>query len=130
MGIGFAIPSSLAKQVMEQIVSQGGVTRGWIGIEAQDITPELAESFKLQETRGSLIAGVVRNSPADYAGLKPGDILLAIDNNEVADSSAMLNIIAALNPEKRAVLKILRSNEKLEIPVTIGKRPKLQVTKE
>lgn len=123
-GIGFAIPVSLAKQVMEQIVTQGGVTRGWIGIEAQDITPDLAESFKLKSTRGSLIAGILRNSPADHAGLKPGDILLAIDKHEVSDSSTMLNLIATLKPEKQVVLTIMRNQTNINVPITVGKRPK------
>lgn len=130
LGIGFAIPASIAKQVMEQIVKQGGVTRGWIGIEAQDITPDLAESFKLKSTRGSLIAGIVRNSPAERAGLKPGDILLAINDNEVTDSSAMLNLIAALQPEEQATLKIARNLEEIKVLVTIGRRPKPQVARE
>ncbi|MEZ0315817.1 MAG: trypsin-like peptidase domain-containing protein, partial [Methylophilaceae bacterium] len=106
MGIGFAIPVSLAKQVMEQIIRQGSVTRGWIGIEAQDITPELAESFKLKQTNGSLIAGIVGNSPAERGGLKPGDILLEIDGTEVVDSASMLTLISGLKPGKKAMLKI------------------------
>jgi serine protease DegQ len=124
MGIGFAIPASLAKQVMEQIAKSGSVTRGWIGIEAQDITPELAESFKLKHARGSLIAGVLRNSPADIAGIKAGDVLLAINDKEVADSSNMLNLIAVLKPNEKAVLKIARAEKELNINVTVGKRPK------
>ena len=124
MGIGFAIPASLAKQVMEQIAVSGSVTRGWIGIEAQDITPELAESFKLAQARGSLIAGVLRNSPADLAGVKAGDVLLAINDKEVADSSSMLNLIAVLKPNEKAVLKIARAEKDIEIKVTVGKRPK------
>ncbi len=130
MGIGFAIPVSLARQVMEQIIRQGGVTRGWIGIEAQDVTPELAESFKLSQTHGSLIAGVLRGSPAERAGIRPGDILLEIDGREVTDSSSMLNLITALKPEKRAVLKVAREEKELEIPIVIGKRPKPQVARE
>lgn len=130
MGIGFAIPVSLAKQVMEQIIRQGGVTRGWIGIEAQDVTPELAESFKLSQTHGSLIAGVLRGSPAERAGIRPGDILLEIDGREVTDSSSMLNLITALKPEKRATLKVAREEKELEIPVVIGKRPKPQIARE
>ncbi|OAM51712.1 2-alkenal reductase [Methylovorus sp. MM2] len=126
MGIGFAIPVSLAKQVMEQIVRQGSVTRGWIGIEAQDISPELAESFKLKHAQGSLIAGVLRGSPAERAGLKPGDILLAIDGKEVADSSSMLNLIAVLKPNQQAVLKIARAEKEMDVPITIGKRPRPQ----
>ncbi|MGB7815245.1 MAG: Do family serine endopeptidase [Methylotenera sp.] len=124
MGIGFAIPAGIAKQVMEQIAVSGSVTRGWIGIEAQDITPELAESFKLSQARGSLIAGVLRNSPADSAGLKAGDVLLAINDKEVNDSSSMLNLIAALKPNEKAVLKIARAEKELKINVTVGKRPK------
>ena len=126
MGIGFAIPVSLAKQVMEQIIRSGSVTRGWVGIETQDITPELAESFKLKNSRGSLIAGVLRDSPAERAGLKPGDILLEIDGREVMDSSSMLNLISSLKPEKRAILKITRDQKEMDIPVIIGKRPKPQ----
>ncbi len=126
LGIGFAIPVSLAKQVMEQIIRQGSVTRGWIGIEAQDITPELAESFKLKAVRGSLIAGILRNSPADRAGLKPGDILLEINGREVTDSSTMLNLISALKPEKPAALKIMRDQNEMDIAITVGKRPRPQ----
>lgn len=124
MGIGFAIPANVAKQVMEQIAVNGSVTRGWIGIEAQDITPELAESFKLGRVRGSLIAGVLRNSPADLAGLKAGDVLLAINDKEVSDSSGMLNLIAVLKPNEKAVLKIARAEKEIKVIVVAGKRPK------
>lgn len=129
MGIGFAIPASLAKQVMEQIAVNGSVTRGWIGIEAQDVTPELAESFKLSKVQGSLIAGVLRESPADYAGIKSGDILLAINNREVTDSSSMLNIIAVLKPNEKAVLTIVRQGSEMKVTVLIGKRPKPAIAK-
>ncbi len=124
MGIGFAIPASLARQVMEQIATSGSVTRGWIGIEAQDITPELAESFKLDKAQGSLIAGVLKNSPADAAGIKAGDVLLAINDKEVIDSGSMLNLIAVLKPNEKAVLKIARAQKELKISVQVGKRPK------
>jgi serine protease DegQ len=129
MGIGFAIPANIAKQVMEQIVATGTVTRGWVGIEAQDITPELAESFKLPKARGSLIAGVLKNSPADIAGIKAGDVLLAINDKEIADSSSMLNIIAALKPNEEAVLQIARAEKEIKINVIIGTRPKPVVAK-
>jgi serine protease DegQ len=129
MGIGFAIPANIAKQVMEQIVATGTVTRGWVGIEAQDITPELAESFKLPQARGSLIAGVLKNSPADIAGIKAGDVLLAINDNQIADSSSMLNIIAALKPNEEAVLQIARAEKEIKINVIIGTRPKPVIAK-
>lgn len=130
MGIGFAIPATLARQVMEQIITQGSVTRGWIGIEAQDITPELAESFKLSQAQGSLIAGVLRNSPADRAGLRAGDILLEIEGKPVSDSGSMLNLIAVLKPNQKATLKIARAEKTISVPIVIGKRPKPQVVKE
>lgn len=124
MGIGFAIPASLAQQVMQQIAKDGSVTRGWVGIEAQDITPELAESFKLSNQDGALIAGVLRDSPADKAGLKAGDILLTINNQPVADSAGMLNLIAVLKPNQKAALKIMRNSSEMTVNVLIGKRPK------
>ena len=124
MGIGFAIPANLAKQVMQQIAKDGSVTRGWVGIEAQDITPELAESFKLANEEGALIAGVLRDSPADAAGLKAGDILLSINNKQVADSAGMLNLIAVLVPNQQSVLKIVRDGKEMNVNVLIGKRPK------
>ena len=130
MGIGFAIPATLARQVMEQIVTQGTVTRGWIGIEAQDITPELAESFKLSKQQGALIAGVLRNSPADNAGLRAGDILLEIEGKPVVDSPGMLNLIAVLKPNQKARLKIARAEKALNVTIIIGKRPKPNLMKE
>jgi len=123
LGIGFAIPADLARQVMEQIVRTGSVTRGWIGVEVQDISPEIAESFRLPHTNGTLIAGVIRGAPADRAGVKPGDILLSVEGNPVVDSTSMLNLIAALQPGKDATLKILRNRNELEVKVNVGKRP-------
>ncbi len=130
MGIGFAIPATLARQVMEQIITQGNVTRGWIGIEAQDITPELAESFKLKLAQGALIAGVLRDGPADRAGLRAGDILLEIEGKPVSDSGSMLNLIAVLKPNQKATLKIARAEKIINVSVLIGKRPKPAIPKE
>lgn len=130
IGIGFAIPASIAQQVMKQIISDGSVTRGWIGIEAQDITPELAESFKLNQDHGSLIAGILRNSPAEKAGLRAGDILLAIDGQEVTDSNSMLNLISVLKPNNKASLTIARAAKHFDVAVMIGKRPKIVTQKQ
>lgn len=130
MGIGFAIPAKLAKQVMEQIITQGSVTRGWIGIEAQDITAELAESFRLSQAQGSLIAGVLAGSPASRAGLKAGDILLKINDSKVVDSASMLNIISILPPNKSAILTISRAQKIINIPVVIGRRPTPEALKQ
>ncbi len=126
MGIGFAIPVSIAKQVMEQIVREGSVTRGWIGIEAQDITAELADSFKLKSPQGALIAGIIKNSPAERAGLKAGDVLLEINGLQVIDSSNMLGLISELKPNKQASLKVERHQKEINVPVLIGRRPKLE----
>lgn len=123
LGIGFAIQANLARQVMDQIVRTGSVTRGWIGVEVQDVSAELAESFKLPNARGTLIAGVLRGGPADRAGVKPGDVLLAIEAEPVVDSTSMLNLIAALEPGKSATLKIRRNSSELSIPIKVGKRP-------
>ena len=125
MGIGFAIPISIAKQVIEQIAKEGSVTRGWVGVEAQNMTTELAESFGLKTASGALIAGILAESPADKAGLRAGDILIAINDRPVINSATMLNLIAALEPNKRATLSIVRAQKKLDIKILIGKRPSL-----
>jgi len=126
LGIGFAIPVSTARQVMEQIVTTGSVTRGWIGVEAQEITPELAESFGLASTSGALIAGVLKGSPADRGGVKPGDILLSIDAKPVTDPTAMLNIVAGLTPGKAAAVSVRRDQKKIDLQVEAGRRPPAQ----
>ncbi|MFA5913046.1 MAG: trypsin-like peptidase domain-containing protein, partial [Burkholderiales bacterium] len=126
IGIGFAIPVSTAKQVMEQLIATGAVTRGWVGVELQEITPELAESFKLGSTAGVLVAGVQRGSPADRAGVKPGDVVLAVDGKPVRDPDSMRNLIVALAPGKQIRLKLKRDQGELELPVTVGKRPRVQ----
>ena len=126
MGIGFAIPVSLAQNVLEQIIKNGGVTRGWIGVEVQEITPELADSFKLPSSEGALIAGIVRGAPADKAGIKPGDILLAVDDKPVKDAQIMLEVIAAQQPGHNARFKLRREGKEVDLSVVIGKRPKPQ----
>jgi Do/DeqQ family serine protease len=124
MGIGFAIPVSLARNVMEQIIRTGNVTRGWIGVEVQEITPELAESFGLPSVAGALIAGVMRGSPADKAGIRPGDVLLAIDGKKVKDAENMLELIAALKPGNTGAFALRRDGGEVELRALIGKRPK------
>mgnify|MGYP000874323754 FL=1 len=123
VGIGFAIPVSTAKTVMEAIIKDGHVVRGWIGVETQDITPELAQSFNLQRTSGAIIAGVVRNGPADKAGIVPGDILLTVQGKPVGDTTEMLNLIAQLPPGGKAKMTVLRKNREAALDVMVGKRP-------
>jgi serine protease DegQ len=124
IGIGFAIPVSTARNVLESIIRHGQVVRGWIGIESQDITPELADSFGLGRSSGAIIAGVVRNGPADRAGVRPGDILLAVEGKPVSNTGEMLNLIAQLPPGAKARLKLMRQNRESTVDVTVGKRPR------
>ncbi len=122
-GIGFAIPVSIARQVMEQIIKSGSVTRGWVGIEVQDLTPELAESFSLKNAEGALIAGVLKGGPADTGGVRPGDILLAVNGNKVSDSASLLNLIAELKPGEKAQLTVARKQQSLNLKIQVGLRP-------
>lgn len=123
LGIGFAIPVSLAQTVLEQIVSSGEVTRGWVGVEIQELTQELAQSFGLRQTEGALISGVLRGSPAERAGIRPGDVLFELDGRVVKDAREMLEMVAALAPGDRAAFKLLRAAQEIELPVEIGRRP-------
>ena len=123
LGIGFAIPVSIVRQVMEQIIRDGEVTRGWVGIEVQEISREIAESFALPDTQGALIAGVLRGGPADRAGIRPGDALVAVNGKTVKDSSSLLSLIAELPPGKTATLDLIREQKRMQMQVQIDKRP-------
>ena len=124
LGIGLSIPTIVAKKIMEQIIQTGNVTRGYIGVEVQDLTKELAESFRLTNNKGALIAGVYPEGPADRAGIKRGDILIAVEGKPVTNSSDMLNLIAALSPGETATLMILRNQEEKPFEIRVDKRPK------
>jgi serine protease DegQ len=124
LGIGFAIPAATAKQVLDQLVQSGTVTRGWIGVAVQDLTSELVESLKLSELRGTLITEVFSGTPADKAGMKTGDVLIAVDGKPVTDSSSMLTLISAITPGSNAILKVTRAQKDIELKVTVTQRPK------
>jgi len=125
MGIGFAIPVNLAKQVMESILKNGGVTRGWIGVEPQNLSKELSESLGLpSSTVGVLISGVLEGGPAARGGVKPGDVLVSVNGNGTKDVRQLLNQIAQIGPGNEATLKILRKEKVLELKVQTGKRPR------
>lgn len=127
MGIGFAIPINLAKQVMESILANGSVTRGWIGVEPQNLSKELSESLGLPgNTTGVLISGVLEGGPAARGGVKPGDVLIAVNDNPIKDVRGLLNQVAQINPGNQAKLTILRKGKEIELTAQIGKRPKLK----
>ena len=122
LGIGFAIPVSMAKDVMEQIIAEGSVTRGYIGIEPQDITPELAESLKLKVASGALVAKVMRGSPAEKAGVKAGDVITSIEGKNIQDSVAAMAVIAGLKPGKDAKFQLTRSEKGIDLAINVAKR--------
>lgn len=125
LGIGFAIPVSMAKGVMEQIIAEGSVTRGFVGITPKDITPELAEALKLSVARGALVENVTKGFPGEMAGLKAGDVITAIDGKPIQDSVAAMAVIAALKPGMNAQFMIIRNQKELTLVVNIGKRAKV-----
>ena len=124
MGIGFAIPVTTARQVVDSIVKQGGVVRGYIGVEPQDLTPEIAEAFQIPRREGAIIAGLVRGGPADKAGVKAGDVLIAVEGRAVKDTPSMLNLISQLEPGRTANLRFVREGREVDLPIVIGRRPK------
>ncbi len=121
-GIGFAIPVSLAKRVLEQIIETGSVTRGWFGVDVADISPDLAESLGLKGTRGAIVGAIERGSPAERSGLKLGDIITVINGRAIPDTSTALNAIAEVPPGKSVPVKVIRRNQEMTVDVQVGKR--------
>lgn len=122
-GIGFAIPVKLAMDVMGSIVKHGQVVRGWLGLEVQALTPELAESFGLLDSPGILVAGVYRDGPAAAAGLQPGDVILKIAEEDARDGRTSMNQVARMQPGAKIKLDILRNGQPRILTATIGMRP-------
>jgi Do/DeqQ family serine protease len=129
MGIGFAIPISTAKQVMQDLLKNGKVVRGWIGVEPQDLTPELAESFQLPRSAGQaglqgvVITGVLPNGPAAQAGIRPGDVIVKVDRQPVGNVADLLNRVASLTPGVPADLLIWRKQSEMSLRLTPSQRP-------
>ncbi|QOR39391.1 Do family serine endopeptidase [Billgrantia diversa] len=122
-GVGFAIPTRLARSILEALITQGRVIRGWLGIEAQEMTQDLAASFGLQAPRGVVISGVVPDGPADEVGLRPGDVLLEVDGRPILDARAAMSDIAAIEPGATLPLTVVRSGEKFTVDLEVGERP-------
>ena len=131
MGIGFAIPVSTAKQVLEGIVTEGQVTRGWIGVEPQELNAELIEAFKLKpeaaKAGGVIITGVLQNGPAALGGIRPGDVIMAVNGQPVRNVSQLLTAVAALKPGTPAPLKVLRGDGPVDVSVTPAQRQRPRV---
>ncbi|MDX5364092.1 MAG: trypsin-like peptidase domain-containing protein [Pseudazoarcus pumilus] len=123
LGIGFAIPASLALDVFRQIVADGQVTRGWIGVEIQEVSRELAVSFGLPEEGGALIAGVLRGGPAERGGLQPGDVLMQVEGKPIRTAREVLDTVSGLRPGQQVRVSLWRERRALELGIEIGRRP-------
>jgi serine protease Do len=121
-GVGFAIPSDMVRRVMESILDNGRVDRGWLGVGIQDLDEDLARSFGLKSTRGALVSGVLPAGPAAKAGLKSGDVLLKVAGQEVRDANHLRHLVAGIEPKKKVRLEVFREKQSIEVEVTIGLR--------
>jgi serine protease Do len=121
-GIGFAIPINIAKEILPQLKS-GKVTRGWLGVMIQDITPELAESFGIKQTKGVLVGDVVQDGPADKAGIKRGDVVTGINGKEVDNAHTLSRLVASTSPNSQVTVQIIRDGKSKDIKATIGTMP-------
>jgi serine protease DegQ len=130
LGIGFAIPVTITRQVMESLVRDGIVTRGWIGVEPRDLTPEIAETFSLAVKEGVLITGVLQNGPASSGGLRPGDVVVTVADRPVANTAQLLSAVAALKPQTQATIGVQRGDKALQLQVTVAQRPRAPARRE
>ena len=122
-GIGFAIPINMVKRVIEDLISDGKVTRGWLGVSVQDIDEGMAKALKLKNRNGAIISQVMKNSPAKAAGVKEQDVIISVDGEKVNDSSNLKNLISSLRPNNKTKLIVVRDGKEKNIAVTLGTRP-------
>ena len=123
VGIGFAIPAELAKEVTDTLIQNGRVSRGWLGVQIGDLTPEFAEALGIEDVKGALIADVTTGSPAERAGLKRNDIILSVNGQKVTDSTSTTRLVAKLIANTQNKFDILRDGKPQSISVTVGERP-------
>lgn len=124
IGLGFAISADMAKQVMESLIRTGRVSRGFIGVELQDVNAEIAEGFKLERVEGSIVAAVQKGGPADRAGMRTGDVVVAVNNTPSRNTAELLALVAALQPGQKADLNIIRNGQRNRLEVIVAERPR------
>ncbi|HNM39025.1 MAG TPA: trypsin-like peptidase domain-containing protein [Giesbergeria sp.] len=130
LGIGFAIPVSTARMVLDGIVREGKVTRGWIGVEPNELSPELAETFGVKATEGVIITGVLQDGPAAVGGIRPGDVIVQVAGKPVTNVAGLLSSVAALRPGEAAPFQVQRGNRMLDLELTPGVRPQARRTRQ
>jgi serine protease Do len=126
-GIGFSIPINMAREVMGQLISRGRVVRGWLGIVIQDLTPELAAGFGLPDTGGVLISDVMKDSPAEAAGMRPGDVIVEFTGTPIKEVTELQRRVAAVEPGKPTGLTVIRDRRPTRLTVRIGEQPTEEV---
>lgn len=119
-GIGFAIPSNLAKRITSQLKATGKVVRGWIGVSIQSVTPELARALKIKEPHGALVSAVERGGPAEAAGIKRGDVIVSFDGKNIKDASSLPPIVADTPPGKAVDVEVIRDGKEMHLKLTVG----------
>ena len=127
-GIGFSVPINMARHIMEALISDGQVKRGWLGVNIQDFTPQLAQAFGVENQQGALVAKVLENSPASQAGLKQGDIIVNFNQHPVADSNDLQNKVGLAAPQTMAALKVIRNGAEIDINLKLGERSSPGIT--
>ncbi|HEY2987276.1 MAG TPA: DegQ family serine endoprotease, partial [Candidatus Binatia bacterium] len=120
IGIGFATPINSAKDILPELKSKGKITRGWLGVSIQSVTPDLATSLGLERSKGALVADVTKNAPAEHAGIKVGDVIVEFDGIEIKDSTDLPSIVARTKPDKQVRVKLLRDKKEMTLPLTVG----------
>jgi len=123
-GIGFAVPSGMARQVMESLIKFKKVVRGWLGVSIQEVTSDLAEEFGTKDLKGALVSGVMKSSPAEKAGIKQGDVLLTFNGKDVEDTGHLRNMVSQTPIGTKVKVRLLRQKKELELDVTIAELPK------
>ena len=124
MGIGFAVPSNMARSILQQLVESGRVVRGWLGVSIQDLTPELAKQFGISKPKGVLVGDVLADSPAERAGIERGDVILEFDGKPVEDPAQLRNVVAQMGVGEKAAIKLIRDKRSKVVSVIIGEQPK------